>query len=144
MSIEANKALVRRLVDDVVNAEALGLVEELFAADFAANGRALGVEDVKGAIARHHREFPGYRITVEEMVAEGDAVVIRAVVSGTHAGEARIGGIRVPATGKPATWRGFVLFRIAGGKIAEEWAVTDNLGLLQQLGVTPHPGAGQQ
>ena len=140
MSTAENKALVRRMIEDVVNARRLDLVDEVFAADYVARGRVVGLDAVRQAIERHHSDLSSFRETIEEMIAEGDAVVVRLVVQGTHTGEMSIGGISVPATGKFVTWNGIAILRVANGKITEELGIGDNLGLLRQLGVLPLSG----
>jgi predicted ester cyclase len=140
MSTAENKALVRRVIEEVVNGGELGLVDELFAPGFVANGRVLDPERVRQTIARHHAGFRGYRATIEDLIAEGDAVAVRVVLRGTPTGEGRIVGISVPETATEATWTGIGILRVAGGRLAEETAVYDRLGLLQQLGGVPAPG----
>ena len=79
--------------------------------------------------------FPDFRITIEDMVAQGDKVVARATTSGTHKGEF----IGIAPTGKQATWTEIFIWRIDGGKAVEMWAELDQLGMMQQLGVIPPP-----
>jgi predicted ester cyclase len=78
-------------------------------------------------------ESPGKHVTVEDMIAEGDKVVVRATMHGTHQGE----GMGIPPTGKQVTVPMIVVYRIAEDKIAEHWIVADQLGLMQQLGAVP-------
>ena len=82
-----------------------------------------------------HAALPDFHYTIEDMIAEGDKVVVRLTAQGTQMGE--FGGI--PATGKHATWTEMPIGRIASGAIAEHWGEIDNLGMLQQLGVIPAP-----
>ena len=79
-----------------------------------------------------------YRDTVDDLVAEGDKVVVRWTFRGTHPGEFQ----GVPPTGKQVTIIGISIFRIVGNKVVEDWTIIDLLGLLQQLGVIPPPGQG--
>ena len=79
--------------------------------------------------------FPDLHVTIEDVVAEGDRVVVRTTYTGTH--QADLQGI--PATGKTVSESAITIFRLANGKIAEGWLVADNLGLMQQLGVIPAP-----
>jgi steroid delta-isomerase-like uncharacterized protein len=74
--------------------------------------------------------LPDMRYTVEDLIAEGDKVVVRFTFRATHRGEF----LGVPATGKVVTVTGISISRLAGGKVVEEWAEEDHLGLLQQLG----------
>ena len=75
---------------------------------------------------------------IEDVIAEGDKVAVRFTFRGTHQGEL----MGIPPTGKQVTISGMDINRIAGGKIAERWAVFDMLGMLQQLGVMPAPEQG--
>jgi steroid delta-isomerase-like uncharacterized protein len=83
--------------------------------------------------------FPDCRMTVEDVVAEGDQVAYRWTFSGTHRGELR----GIAATGKRVSISGINVDRIAHGKIAEHWSQADVLGLLQQLGAVPGGGGAQ-
>ena len=80
--------------------------------------------------------FPDLHITVEDMIAEGDKIVARLTMRGTHQG-AFLG---IPPTGKQVTGTAIDINRITGGKSVEHWNNSDTLGLLQQLGVVPLPG----
>ena len=84
----------------------------------------------------HHTALGDFRVTVENIVAEGDKVALHLTWGGTHKGE--FAGIA--PTGKQATMTVINIYRVEGGKIAEQWAVADMLGLMQQLGAVPPPG----
>jgi predicted ester cyclase len=73
------------------------------------------------------------------MIAEGDKVVQRWTFRGTHQGEF----MGIPATGVQVILSAIEIFRLADGKIAEQWVEADNLGSLQQLGVIPALGEGE-
>jgi predicted ester cyclase len=75
------------------------------------------------------------RMTIDDMTADGDRVVLRWTARGTNTGEM----MGMPATGKPATVTGIVINRLAAGKIVEGWTNFDALGMMQQLGVIPTP-----
>ncbi|MDH3680723.1 MAG: ester cyclase, partial [Acidimicrobiia bacterium] len=77
--------------------------------------------------------FPDLSCTVEDIIAEGQKVMVRFIVRGTHLGAFR----GVPATGKKIEMGGISLERCAGGKIVEGWHYSDALGMLQQLGMIP-------
>ena len=81
------------------------------------------------------RSFPGYDLEVEEIVAEGDMVALRAVFSGVHQGDFQ----GIPATGREVSLPVMLMYRIEGGKIAQFWMNADSLSLLQQLGAVPVP-----
>ena len=122
MSIEENKAIVRRWVEEL-NQKNLAVVDELFASNYV--GHVAGMEDVRGreahkqALAAGFTAFPDHHFTVEDMIGEGDKVVTRVTGTGTQQGEFQ----GVAPTGKQATMKGMVMHRIEGGKIVEEWEV---------------------
>jgi predicted ester cyclase len=82
-----------------------------------------------------HHGFPDWRETIDDVVAEGDRVVIRVTGSGTHQGEFQ----GIPPTDRQVTATGIGIGRIENGRIAESWAAYDALGMMQQLGVIPAP-----
>jgi len=90
-------------------------------------------EQTKQFTAASYKNVPDLNQTIEDIVAEGDKVVVRFTISGTHNGEF----MGIAPTGKKFTQTSTSIFRIAGGKIAEVWWLADTLGLLQQLGAIP-------
>jgi len=137
---EENKALVRRELEEVWNKHNLDAIDEIYAPDFVDHSAPPGMpNDRAGAKARVGAflgAFPDFKTTIDILVAEGDLVVNRSTSTGTHTGE--LGGI--PATGKRITVTSIAIVRVAGGKIAEVWFESDQMGLMQQLGVVPAPG----
>ena len=79
--------------------------------------------------------FPDLQITIEDLIEEGDKVVTRNRVTGTHQGEY----MGIPATGKSVTYNEIFIFRFTGGRIAETWGVVDAFSQMKQLGVIPAP-----
>ena len=79
--------------------------------------------------------FPDFHHTVEDLVAEGDKVVPRLTLRGTHQGDFQ----GLPPTGKQVTFSGINVMRLEDGKIVEHWSIGDTLGMLQQLGAIPAP-----
>ena len=141
-STEANKALVRQLIDAVWNTGTLAVVDELVAPEFVNHSAPPGTppdrEGFKQTAASTRTTFPDFHVTVEELVAEGDLVVAHFTARGTHqlAWEHPIIG-RIASTGRPVQWRGVRLFRLTDGQVAATWVYTDMLALLQQLGALP-------
>jgi predicted ester cyclase len=82
--------------------------------------------------------IPDFRVTIEDLVAEGEKVAVRRTYEGTHRGGPLLG---IPATGKRSQFGGISIFRLANGRIAEHWEQLDRLALMQQLGVVPAPDA---
>ena len=137
MSTETNKAIVRRYVDQVLNEKRHDLAEEFLVDNIELHGSGLapGLDIVKQWLTTFAAAFPDGHTVIEDIVAEGDRVVARITFNGTH--EAEIEGI--PATGKKVSMPGITIFRLDNGKIAEGWLLSDNLGMMQQLGVIPRP-----
>jgi predicted ester cyclase len=128
MSIEENKALVRRFFA-ALNAQDAATLTDVFATPELAQGF---VDAARWAVETYGAE---HHIEPVELVGEGDTVMVRIASRGGHTGTWQ----GVPPTGKQWTNTAFARFRIAGGRIAEEHFVFDNLGLLKQLGATIAP-----
>jgi hypothetical protein len=92
-----------------------------------------GAQALKEVFARLHRAFPDLHITVEDLIAEGDKVVGRNTVTGTHEGEY----MGIPPTGKSVAYSEIFIVRFVTGRIAETWGVVDVLSQMKQLGVIP-------
>jgi hypothetical protein len=82
--------------------------------------------------------FPGLNSSEEDLISEGDKIVVRRTFSDTHKGEF----MGVAASGNEVTFTGIIIDRLTGGKIEEQWINFDTLGLLQQIGAIPAPGEG--
>ncbi len=141
MSIEANKALFRRFIEEVVNAGNLALIDELVAPDFIEHedlppGVPPGREGLKAFFAEWRSGFPDGRVTLELEIAEGDLVVGYETWRGTQQGTF----MGMPASGRPVTFKVIDIVRVANGQIVEHWGLGDNLSLLQQIGAIPQPG----
>jgi steroid delta-isomerase-like uncharacterized protein len=134
---EANKALVERYWAEVWTAGGEARVAELLAPD-EAHHWGIGADTVgREAFAERLRAFlaafPDVAVAVDQLVAEGDAVVSRWTARATHEGE----WLGVAATGASVEWTGVNVFRVACGRIAESWGKADHLGLLRQIGGAP-------
>jgi len=140
MSTEDNKIRVRQLYDAVFNQHNLAAIDDFFAHDVVDHslppGAPGGIEGVRATIGMFLGAFPDLRITVDDLIAEGDTVVARWTLQGTHQGAA----LGMPPTGKQFSIPGVSIIRLAGGKSVEQWVVNDQLGLFQQLGLVPAPG----
>ncbi len=139
MSTEDNKALLHRFYDEVINKKNRAAIDELFDSHMVDHavppGLPAGIEGQRQVLSMYSAAFPDTHFTVEDMIAEGDKVVVRLSASATQHG-AFMG---LPPTGKHVTFTGIDIIRIAGGKLVERWAQMDALGMLQQLGVVPPP-----
>ena len=130
--IGGNKAVIRRLFDEYLNPHNADLESELYC---DAVYRAPGVGELKGEAHRQFllsifSAFPDARWHLVDQIAEGDKVASRWLFEGTHRGEF----MGAAPTGKQVTVTGMTINRIVNGKIVEEWAERDSLGLMQQLG----------
>ncbi len=136
MSTEENKAIVRRMYE-AFSKRNLDVYYELHAADYVVHlpggVEVRGRERLKQMTAMVLSAFPDYHETIEDVVAEGDKVVVRQTITGTHKGEFQ----GIPPTGKQVTWTAIAILGIIGGKLVEAWIVVDMLGLMQQIGAIP-------
>jgi steroid delta-isomerase-like uncharacterized protein len=137
---EENKALVRREEEELFSGGNLDAADEIYAADYVGHDPSnpedvRGLEAAKQAAADYRQAFPDLRVTVEDLIAEGDRVAARLRFRGTRLGE--LNGIA--PTGRRVDCTGIVISRIEEGKIAEDWANFDDLGMMQQLRVIPEP-----
>jgi steroid delta-isomerase-like uncharacterized protein len=135
---EQNKAVSRRLVEEVLVVGNFDVIDELVDAsyvrhDVAAPDPIRGPDGLKQQAKGYRDAFPDLTITIEDQIAEGDNVATRWTATGTHRGDL----IGISPTGKQMTGGGIVIDRFAGGKIVESWDNWDALGLMQQLGVIP-------
>jgi steroid delta-isomerase-like uncharacterized protein len=133
---EQNKAIDRRFYELLLTGD-LSVADEIVALNYVNNnpapGETPGREGLKGFATVFSKAFPDLRVNLEDQIAEGDLVVARFIMTGTHQGEF----MGVPATGKPIKMTGIGIHRITGGQIQEGWLNFDALGLMQQLGVIP-------
>lgn len=139
MSTETNKALIRRLMDEVVNGGNLDAIDQIVAPDFVNHnplpGAAADREGFRRAFHNLHAAFPDLHVIDTDLIAEGDRVVTLRGFEGTHNGPF----MGVPPTGKRIVLDGMTVFRVENGQITERWGVLDMLGVMQQLGLIPEP-----
>ena len=140
MTLEENKGLVRRFVEEVQSNHKLELVDQLFDPNYndhaSGPGMVPGIDGFKQFYGMMLQAFPDLFATIHDQIAEGDKVVTRKTFKGTHK-DAYMG---VPPTGKQVEIGVIDIFRVADGKIVEHWMQADSLGLMQQLGMIPPPG----
>jgi steroid delta-isomerase-like uncharacterized protein len=144
MSTEDNKAIARRFIEEGWNQGNLTVFDELCAPDYIYHDPVSAVhtrEDYKQLVTEGRRVYPDFHLTIEDLIAEGDKVVVRYTLRGTNTGDLVTPSMPmpIPATGKKVTGPGISITRIAGGKAVETWNQADNLGALQQLGLIPVP-----
>jgi steroid delta-isomerase-like uncharacterized protein len=137
---EQNKALVRRVIEELVNKGNFSLLDELVASDYTyyepTVGEMRGRDGYKSLVSMYRSAFPDVTLSINEQIAEGDKVVTRWTARGTHQGEL----MGVPATGKQVTVQGVVISRIENGKLIEDFETYDVHGMMRQLGVSQAVG----
>lgn len=133
---EENKTLARRSWE-IANQKNPDLIEEVYPSDLVwhePDQEIRGYGQARQFVSSFIRAFPDINVTVEDVISEGDQVVSRYTLRGTHQGETEEFG---RPTGRQMVLEGVTIHRIADGKIVEEWERYDNLGVLQQLGLAP-------
>ena len=134
MTTTANKALVTRYYDQVLNQRDLAALDDLLAPSFTSwlpDGAGIGRAEYRDAVIASHQAFPDLVVEVLDQLAESDKVATRWRARGTHNGP--FAGI--PATGRPVTITAMHLHRVSGAKLTEHWEQIDLFRLMRQLGV---------
>jgi predicted ester cyclase len=132
--IERNKALARREQEAFWAGGDVAIADELFAPRVTeGDGRVVSPADLTAQMQLQRVAVPDVQIRVLDQIGEGDPVVSRLEITGTHLGEWQ----GIPPTGKRFTMSGLVMRHITGGKIVERWDNLDWLGVYQQLGLIP-------
>ena len=141
---DRNKALLRRFYEELWSKGNLEAIPELVAGDFVDHhplpGAPPGLEGLAALVVMWRTAFPDMREICEDLISEGDKVVGRFTMRGTHTGEF----MGVPPTGRRVTMSGIDIVRVAGGKISEFWYGEHLLELMQQLGAVPDFAAGSR
>ena len=139
MSTETNKAIIRRYHEQVWNERRRELFEEFVTENVVPHGTpgGPGLEGIKQGYDMAVNAFPDAQQTIEDVIAEGDKVVVRWMSRATHQGEL----LGIPGTGQQVTLSGVTIYRLDDARIVEMWYHPDNLSLMQQLGVIPAPDA---
>jgi steroid delta-isomerase-like uncharacterized protein len=135
-----NKAAMRRIYEEIWNQGKFEVVDEVISPDYVGHlptppGAPSGREGLVWLIKAYRTAFPDIHVQVEDQIAEGDQVLTRITIQGTHQGQL----MNIPATNKHVTVTALVLTRFKNGRNVEGWAELDRLGLMQQIGVAPAP-----
>ena len=133
---DQNKATFRRLVDEVFNQGKLETADELgtgYIEHSPMPGQSPGVEGFKEIVRMFRGAFPDLRMTIDDLIAEGDQVVARMTTTGTHKGPF----MGMAPTGKRVKVSEIHILRFGNGKVLEHWGLADDLGMMQQLGAVP-------
>jgi steroid delta-isomerase-like uncharacterized protein len=134
MSAMENKEIVRQFWG-LWEEGNIGLVDELVGSDYVNHSPGMpnppeGPEGIKAVVSMFRAGMPDLRVDIEDVIADGDKVVMRYRIEGTHEGEL----FGVPPTGRRVSIESITVERVSGGKIREHWRVTDTLDMMQQLG----------
>jgi steroid delta-isomerase-like uncharacterized protein len=136
---EECEVVVRRFLDEVITQGNADALNELMAQDVVWHGGSFG--EIRGLneftrfIGQFLSAFPDLRVSVEDVIGADDRVAARLTVHGTQSGDL----MGIPASGREATWTDVNIYRVADGKIVEEWFCGDYLGMMQQIGAIPSP-----
>ena len=130
---EQNKTAVRRLFDELWNKGSLPVADELIAPTYTHHDASTpdvgrGPESEKKRVTHYRNAFPDMRLTIEDIIAEGETVIARWSCRGQHKGE--LNGIA--PTGKQVAFTGVTIARFAGGKMVEGYVNWNALGLMQR------------
>jgi steroid delta-isomerase-like uncharacterized protein len=140
MSVEENRALIQRFVEEVFNHGNLDDVDDIYAPDYVGHTagspeQTLGPEGVREFVELYRSAFPDLHTTIEDIVAEGDKVAYRWTAVGTHRGEL----LGVAPSNNRVELTGITIERIEGSKIVETYNNFDQLGMMRQIGAIPAP-----
>ena len=136
MSVEENKALVRRFVEEFWNTGNMAAADELIAEDATITLPGVGRvnrESLKAFATAHRSAFPDWHSSFEEIIGEEDIIAERWTGTGTHQGEFQ----GIAPTGRRVKIPGVVFYRIVSGKIMEFHGLFDGVAMMQQLGAIP-------
>jgi len=136
--LERNKALVRRAYEEIINGHEAEKIREYVTEDAQEHsilGEATGIEQLIRGSEALTRAFPDIHLEIHDIIAEGDKVVTRGTLSGTHRGDFA----SIPATGRKFSVVEIDIVRIEDGRMAEHWDAIDTASLFSQLGIGP-PG----
>jgi steroid delta-isomerase-like uncharacterized protein len=142
MSIEMNEQLLRQWVDEGWNNGNLSLVNHIFSPNHIMHDPSLpeqklvGQEPFKSFVGSLRSAMPDLRVTIEDVVAQGDKIAWRWTITGTQKGEV----MGIPPSGNPVKVTGIIISRFENGKWAEDYVSWDVLGFLQQIGAFPKMG----
>ena len=133
MATKENKAIIMRLFDEVFSQGNMEVIDELVAEDVSGQDAAIDetrtIDDVRRVVVLFRTAFPDACYTIHDLIAEGDRVVARWSLTGTHRGTY----LDVSATEKRVILKGILIYRLEDEKIVEYWGEIDHLGLMRQF-----------
>ena len=139
MSLEENKAIVRRFIE-AYNKRNFDAFDNLLAPDYFDHTSKVGPEGLKQLMNMALKAFPDFHETIEDIIAEGDKVWVRIIFTGTHTGE----WMGIAPTGKKVSTEMVDIFRIVNGKLVEYRDVNNNLDFLKKLGIIEYTEQGKK
>jgi len=133
--LEKNKAVIMRYVNEIQNGHSIDAIDSIFAENFVDHmatygGLFQGIDGLKRGYSELLGAFPDLQVTVEDLIAEGDKVVVYKTATATHRGPYQ----GIPATGNRVQFENIYIFQIRDGKIVEYWGLFNEFALKQQLG----------
>ena len=138
---EEIKAKFLRIVDEAWNKGDLDALDDLHSPEYIEHHSHFpdveGLDAFKQMVAGAHQTYPDFHITIHELILEGNKLAARWSWTGTHLRQTQ--QLTIPPTGKQITLTGAQILHIEGNKLIEGWQFADDLGLLQQFGLTPQP-----
>ena len=138
MSLEENKAIVRRMIE-AYNKHNLDWFDEFIAPDYFDHTNQVDREGVKQLFNMGFTGFPDWHEAIDDIIAEGDKVWLRLTYTGTHTGEF----FGLPPTGNKVTMTAVAIYRIANGKLVEGWFINDGLDMFKQIGAIEYTEQGK-
>jgi steroid delta-isomerase-like uncharacterized protein len=143
-NLEENKRIVRAFIETAFNQHQADRAADYLTSDMKWHGGTLGTvegrENFVGLIGAIVSALPDLRNVEQDIIAERDIVSVRAVVEGTHKGDL----LGIPASGRHVKWDAVDVYRLADGKIAEEWAADDLLAFVYGVGAYTPPWLSQK
>jgi predicted ester cyclase len=135
-----NKAVMRRIYEEFWNQGNFDAMDEIVSPDYVLHvptppGAPSGREGLQWVIQMYRAAFPDIHVQVEDQLAEGDKVMTRITIRGTHQGQL----MQIPPTNKEVLFTAIVVTRFKDGRNVEGWGELDRFALMQQLGVIPAP-----
>jgi steroid delta-isomerase-like uncharacterized protein len=143
VSLDENKAIVRRFVDEIFVQGRRETIDELLADDFVAHtwpSTGHPKDDLKNATERAHGALTNPRFTIDDMIAEGDRVAVRLTTGATQTGSF----MGMPPSGRSYEISEIHIFRLRDGKVIEHWHQFDQMGMMKQLGAMPGEPAARE
>jgi C-1 hydroxylase len=139
MSLEANKTIVRRMIE-AYNKHNLDWFDDFIAPDYFDHSNQVGSEGVKQLFIMGFKGFPDWHEAIDDIIAEGDKVWLNLTYTGTHTGDF----FGLPYTGNKVTMRAVAIYRIANGKLVEGWFINDGLDMFKQIGAIEYTEKGKK